>query len=662
MDAEKRRNQRNKFFLQTEVLPVEIPILFSNSPLYTEIDEILENYSDKINKKIFDTYTTPLFFTIPKKDDSLRKIALVHPLSQMTMLFFTLKYDQMIVNLTSQSEFSSRVPVKLNKTTVRNDEVNMMKLKRIEEEYGLTSELSITEEDIDFSFRGYYSYSPGKKLTSLMKSNHFRRNKNKFRYFLKLDIQNFFPSIYTHSLTWAILGSKELGKSMIGTNYSGLFSSATDLVCQKSNNNETNGIIVGPEFSRIIAEILLARVDIELQNVLSEEKLIIKKDYVIHRYIDDYYIFSDDYNSLEMIEHHLSSILQNYNLIINSGKKEIQTSPFHLYDDIVIDLKNILETQSRKRFELWMSLKENDIHKDLRLKEVLGSEYHWENTYEEIERLVRNNRNNKRKIVLYFLKSVKVEMPKISISKNSPQYKIILKIIEIISSVFSLHIDNDTTNAFLILMTKINNSVNKLKESNEVSQGQLETVENIQEKIFYQIYRLIRNNLDKLKNMCDLIVFLKFFKKKLSSQFLCEIIKTYYDSYFVLCSVAYYIERDGMVFNNYKIVIEKLKLAVKDYIVNYNSVGANNRILDANYFYMVNDFSKYQPFGVLANEFKSQMDRDIASLKDWVKLVILEISKTSYYQWDTDKTNFEKKLIKKIVINDFSGKEIESEY
>lgn len=39
---------------------------------------------------------------------------------------------------------------------------------------------------------------------------------------------------------------------------------------QKSNYNETNGILVGPEFSRWVAEVIFSRIDSELKNKLNK--------------------------------------------------------------------------------------------------------------------------------------------------------------------------------------------------------------------------------------------------------------------------------------------------------------------------------------------------------------------------------------------------------
>ena len=92
---------------------------------------------------------------------------------------------------------------------------------------------------------------------------------------MKFDVQNFFPSIYTHALSWAIFGEKPLAKKL--RTVSSAFGNATDVICQRINFNETNGIVVGPEFSRVMAELLMTRIDIKVQEALLEQKLVLKR-------------------------------------------------------------------------------------------------------------------------------------------------------------------------------------------------------------------------------------------------------------------------------------------------------------------------------------------------------------------------------------------------
>lgn len=649
MGLNKIENKKNKWFLQTEVLPGEIPILFSNDPISKKIDLIMEEYFYNLEKNFGQNYTVPLSFYIPKKNNSNRKISLVHPLSQLEMLIFTKKYDHMITNFTSKSLYSARTPLKLNKATIKRKEALRLEMKKVEEEYGLVTEVNTTNEEIDYYYNSYYSYNIGKRLNYLLKSSQFKRDKNSYKYFMKLDIQNCFPSIYTHSLTWAILGNKELGKSMTGTQYNGLFSNATDIISQKCNNNETHGIVVGPEFSRIIAELLLTRVDIELQNKLLSLQLKHHIDYTIYRYIDDFYIFSNDFNLLDTIQDYLEINLRKYNLVLNTSKKEIQTSPFRLYEEVIIDLRTIMDNHSRKRFEIWLHLKEKNLSSELNSYEILGNQNSWEVMYESLERLARDNPLSKRRLVLFFLKSIKIEIPTTLSSKMSKDYKIILKIIEVISNVFSFHIDNDTTNAYLILMTKINNSLNSIK--NSINETTIETVKSIQEKIFNEGYRLINNNINRFDNMYDILVYLKFFEKKLSSQLLCEILSKYCNSYFVVCSIAYYIKKKDSIEKDYQVVLKKLKVILDNYILDYDAMGLKNRIFDAQYFYFINDFSHYKPIGDSAFNYKKQINKDLKNLSNDLIPIFTKITESSYYSWDTNKTSFEKRLIKKIILN-----------
>ena len=45
--------------------------------------------------------------------------------------------------------------------------------------------------------------------------------------------------------------------------------------------------------------------------------------------------------------------------------------------------------------------------------------------------------------------------------------------------------------------------------------------------------------------MYDVIIFIKTLEKNLSSTFLCKIIEQYKDSYFVMCTIGYYILNVG---------------------------------------------------------------------------------------------------------------------
>lgn len=133
---------------------------------------------------------------------------------------------------------------------------------------------------------------------------------------VKTDITRFYPSIYTHSLTWAAYG-KEKVKSKLKT-YEGSLADRIDILVRACNRNQTIGIPVGPETSRIIAEVISSRIDDDLKCSFSD----ITAD-SIDRLQDDWFI---GVNTLERSEKILSQIIaayREYSLDINGRKTSV---------------------------------------------------------------------------------------------------------------------------------------------------------------------------------------------------------------------------------------------------------------------------------------------------------------------------------------------------
>ena len=121
---------------------------------------------------------------------------------------------------------------------------------------------------------------------------------------------------------------------------------------QEANYNETNGIIVGPEISRIFAEIILQRIDRDVFELLKEDGLEFGVDYVVKRYVDDYFVFANDHNLIDKIYNLFQERLEKYKLYVNESKNEKLDVPFitgitiaknelnSLIDEIFSDLIN----------------------------------------------------------------------------------------------------------------------------------------------------------------------------------------------------------------------------------------------------------------------------------------------------------------------------------
>ena len=153
----------------------------------------------------------------------------------------------------------------------------------------------------------------------------YQRAEKKYNYLLKFDISKCFDSIYTHSLVWAILG-KSIVKDHVSKSQS-TFAGKFDKFMQSINYGETNGILIGPEFSRIFAELIFQKIDQTVELKLAQQKNIhLGRDYECYRYVDDYFLFFNDDKVKEIIMTLFRLELKEYKLGLSDAKPNSMTS------------------------------------------------------------------------------------------------------------------------------------------------------------------------------------------------------------------------------------------------------------------------------------------------------------------------------------------------
>lgn len=133
---------------------------------------------------------------------------------------------------------------------------------------------------------------------------------------IKTDISRFYPTIYTHSIPWAAYG-KERVKSALKT-YEGTFADRLDLLVRSCNRNQTVGVPIGPETSRILAEIISSRIDFDFSTQLRD-----LPGEVVDRLQDDWTVGSATLEKSEKILSVISSCYREYGLEINGSKTSI---------------------------------------------------------------------------------------------------------------------------------------------------------------------------------------------------------------------------------------------------------------------------------------------------------------------------------------------------
>lgn len=135
-----------------------------------------------------------------------------------------------------------------------------------------------------------------------------------YRYMLRTDISRFFPTIYTHSVPWALHGKAVAKKNRKAT--AKYFGNLLDLSLRQCQEEQTIGLPIGPDTSHIIAEAISVSVDLELRKRL-------KTWPPGMRYVDDYFMFFSSLNEAEAALAALIRSLKEFELHINFEKTKI---------------------------------------------------------------------------------------------------------------------------------------------------------------------------------------------------------------------------------------------------------------------------------------------------------------------------------------------------
>lgn len=145
-------------------------------------------------------------------------------------------------------------------------------------------------------------------------------------YILKADIAQFFPSIYTHTVSWVAHG-RDIAKANRERDSTVATFNALDWFTQQCQSGQTRGVTVGPDVFRILAEFIGCQIDEQLLGRTSDK--------IIGgiRHVDDFYIGVRSEIDASVVLSHLRDVLQTYELQINDAKTKI-ISGLEAFDDV----------------------------------------------------------------------------------------------------------------------------------------------------------------------------------------------------------------------------------------------------------------------------------------------------------------------------------------
>ena len=316
--------ERNKLdYILTDLLPVEISELFSFSQFYsfllqknqqkiiTQLVQEIKQNKAKSNSIMFkDGWSTkPLKYKILKGTDTMREMSIIQPFSAINLFLFIECYQKEILGFFEKyHDFSIRYH------------------KKNTDLYYKAKSGKVTQYFQNQSFRvkkgaiqqagNYFRIAPFESINSFADSRIWRMCNFKYKFYAKMDYKACFDSIYTHAFTWIIernvVDAKDAHNSHLLV--------TIDRILQNINGRSSNGIVVGPEFSRMMAKLLLQHIDREISLSLAKENIFYDIDYVAFRYVDDIFLFANQPYAIEQIIAKYRMIGERYLLRLNELK------------------------------------------------------------------------------------------------------------------------------------------------------------------------------------------------------------------------------------------------------------------------------------------------------------------------------------------------------
>lgn len=462
------RNNKERILL-TELLPFEVPMLFSNEGFYSLIVSKKYNYFfDRISELSGATkdrekrkYGIPFNYEIKKTiDGETRTLSIIHPYNQFYFIELYSKYDTLMIHLCSKSQFSLRHISKIAKFYYKPEFV-------FEEEPLRMNNREVEPDFLDKEtkyLKSYFTYEPIDLIYKFFDRHEYQRLEQRFNYLMEFDISKCFYNIYTHSITWAIKDKESAKRNSNKTSFENSF----DKLMQLANYNETNGIVVGPEISRIFAEIILQQIDINVLNK-TEKYYVYGVDFEIRRYVDDYFVFSNDERILDFVQKIFTKELEYYKLYINKSKIKRSLTPF--IKDLAVGKRELKNTLSSLFDSIIIKSASEEIEesKNLNINYIRKPYVISQNFIKDFQCITKRNGltyDNLSQDIIRYIKSKIVFILKNENIAKDPQNieNFLLMILDILFYSFSLNITSNATfklSQIIVIISKY------LKDKNE---------------------------------------------------------------------------------------------------------------------------------------------------------------------------------------------------
>jgi hypothetical protein len=161
-----------------------------------------------------------------------------------------------------------------------------------------------------------------------MAENDLAEEAYTYKYLVRTDIKNFYPSVYTHSIAWAFHGKLFIRSDKKRYDFS-LLGNRIDKLFQNANDGCTNGLPIGPVVSDLISEVILSVADLSISAELQ------RMNALAVRFKDDYRFLCKTEEESKRVVKLLQKELKALNLLLNEEKTNITELPEGIFREWV---------------------------------------------------------------------------------------------------------------------------------------------------------------------------------------------------------------------------------------------------------------------------------------------------------------------------------------
>lgn len=482
-----KRNQLD--YILTDILPNELSELFSFKYFYDfllnkrkDVKEMIDKVIEAKNKSASEQVlflgsinwaTMPLKYTIMKGLHSSREISLMQPMAAVQIFLFITAYQKELLNiLEHNSVYSLRYHQRNNELYYKNK--NKSVIKYFEEESKKVGKDIIEQTGMFFDIKPY------KSIASFTSSEEWFVLNSKYKYFIRTDYKACFDSIYTHTYTWLIGKNVNDTKEFKNVN----MYAAIDRILQNINARTSNGIVVGPEFSRMIAEIMLQRIDMSVHSMLLNMGIVDGEKYNVYRYVDDIFIFAESEKLAELVLKKYSEVSRKYLLRLNESKLIKNRVPFILENWLnetnlfTTRVSSILFNSKDEQREIIERIEKEKIGDES--EQVVKAYIFKDNTFYLTKRSLMNQFNELickheekiKTIVAYlmgmFLNKVSKNKESVNIFRGNVSSGTIFSFLDFLLYIYSFYPDYNNTQRFLSILSYIRDEYDFFDESSKL--------------------------------------------------------------------------------------------------------------------------------------------------------------------------------------------------